>query len=109
MNRTAIILLSCLAMASCAPGRGGGSASGDSRLQEGCRQAADRAYDTQHRADIFAPMSGVNTPQSNNYAAGADGRGLSRVFERDNDIRDCVRRSGVAANAPVPAQAPPTR
>ena len=99
MNRTASILLTCFALASCAPaGGGGGTTSGDSRLQVACRQAADRAYDTQHRADIFVPMSGVNTPQSNDYAPGTDGRGLSQVFERDNDIHDCVRRGGQTAN-----------
>jgi hypothetical protein len=108
MNRNAAILITCLALASCAPAGGGGNASGNSRLDEACRQAADRAYDTQHRADIFVPMSGVNTPQSNNYAPGSDGRGLSQIFERDNDIRDCVRRGGATATpAAPPRPAPP--
>jgi hypothetical protein len=93
MNRTAAIMFTCLALASCAPG-GDRSASGDSRLEEGCRAAVDRQYDTQHRADIFAPMSGVNAPQSGNYTSSANGQALSQIFARDNDIRDCVRRGG---------------
>jgi len=104
MNRIVAILLTCTALANCAPAGRGESTSGDPRLQEACRQAADRQYDAQHRADIFAPMSGVNTPQSNNYAPGSDGRGLGQIFERDNDIRDCVRRGGLAARPAAPAQ-----
>ena len=94
MNRTAAILFACLALANCAPTGGGGAARGDARLEEGCRQAVDRQYDTQHRADIFAPMSSVNSPRSANYTTSADGKGLGQIFARDNDIRDCVRRSG---------------
>ena len=110
MNRTASILLTCFALASCAPaGGGGGATSGDSRLQVACRQAADRAYDTQHRADIFVPMSGVNTPQSNDYAPGTDGRGLSQVFERDNDIHDCVRHGGLRSTTETPVPPAPAR
>ena len=109
MNRTAAILLSCLALASCAPMGGGGSTAGDPRLQEACRQAADRAYDVQHRADIFVPMSGVNSPRSGNYTSSADGRGLSQIFERDNDIRDCMRRAGVSANTETPPKPAPAR
>lgn len=109
MNRTAAILLSCMTLASCAPAGGGGAPAGDARLQEACRQAADRQYDSQHRADIFAPMSGVNSPQSGNYTSSANGRGLSQIFERDNDIRDCVRRGGLSANPEAPPKPAPAR
>jgi hypothetical protein len=109
MNHTAAILLSCLALASCAPAGGSGATAGDSRLQEACRQAADRQYDSQHRADIFAPMSGVNSPQSGNYTSSADGRGLSQIFERDNDISGCVRRGGLTATPATPAPTAPAR
>ncbi len=109
MIRTTTILLTCLAMASCAPAGRGGNTAGNSRLDDACRQAADRAYDTQHRAEIFVPISGVNTPQSNDYAPGSDGRGLSRIFERDNDIRDCVRRGGQTANPETPPRPAPAR
>ena len=104
MNRTAVILLTCLALASCAPaGRGGGS--GDARLRTACTHAADRVYDVQHRGDIFAPISGVNSPQSGNYVSSADGKDLSQLFDRDNDIDNCVRRNGLPANQPVPPPA----
>jgi hypothetical protein len=103
MNRTASILLTCFALASCAPAGGGGS--GDSRPRAACTQAADRVYDTQHRADIFAPMSGVNSPQSGNYTSSADGKDLSQLFDRDNDIDNCVRRNGLPANPPAPSPA----
>ena len=103
MTRTASIALMCLALASCAPTSGGG---GDARLRAACNQAADRVYEAQHRADIFAPMSGVNSPQSGTYAAGSDGRGLSQLFGRENDVDDCVRTGGHPAG-PAPAAPPP--
>ncbi len=103
MTRTASIVLTFLALASCAPPGGGG---GDARLRAACNQAADRAYETQHRGDIFAPMSGVNSPQSGSYAAGADGRGLSQLFGRENDVDNCVRTGGHPAG-PAPAAPPP--
>jgi hypothetical protein len=106
MNRAAFILLTCLALASCAPAGGGRATSQDSRLRAACTQAADRVYDTQHRGDIFAPMSGVNSPQSGNYTSSADGRGLSQIFGRDNDIQDCVRRGGMPADS-APVSPPP--
>lgn len=96
MYRTAAILLTCVALANCAPAGGDRAASGDARLEEGCRAAVDRQYDVQHRGDIFAPMSSVNAPQSGHYTSSADGKGLGQIFARDNDIRDCVRRSGTA-------------
>jgi hypothetical protein len=109
MSRTASILLTCLALASCAPAGGGGATSQDSRLRAACTQAADRVYDTQHRADIFTPMSGVNSPQSGNYTSSADGRGLSQIFGRDNDIQDCVRRGGASSDSVPPAPPPAAR
>ena len=97
MNRAAAIFLTCLALASCAPA-GGGAKRGDPSTQEACRAAADRVYDTQHRADIFAPSSGVNTPSSGSYAPGADSARLGNIFARDYMIRDCVRRNGGTDN-----------
>jgi len=109
MTRTALIVLSCLALASCAPpGSGAGGGAGDARLRAACNAAADRVYEAQHRAEIFAPMSEVNSPQSSTYAAGADGRGLSQLFGRQNDVDQCVRSGGnpaaAATGAPPPAR-----
>ncbi len=108
MNRTAAVLLTCLALASCAPSEGG-STRADPGTQEACRVQADRVYDSQHRADIFAPMSGVNTPSSNSYAPGADSPRLGQIFARDNMIRDCVRRGGVSADPDTQVQPPAGR
>jgi hypothetical protein len=108
MTRTAAVLLTCLAFAGCAPIGGGGSNAGDPRIVAACRREADRVYDTQHRADIFTSQSGVNSPQSNDYSPGGGNRRLGDLFERDNDVRDCVRRAGVAA-APAAPVTPPAR
>ncbi len=100
MNRFAAVLPILLALASCAPADKGASR-GDPSMQDACRTAADRVYDSQHRADIFAPSSGVNSPASGSYAPGADSARLGNIFARDNMIRDCVRRGG----EPEPAAA----
>lgn len=110
MTRTVTMLIACLALASCAPGGGrggGGPAAYNPELHEACRQAADRVYDARHRGDIFAPTSGVNTPQSGNYTSSANGQHLADIFERDNDIQDCERRAGLVAAPAEPPPAPP--
>ena len=93
------LLLVCLAMASCAPTGGGGAASGDAATRAACRQAANRVYDAQNRAEIYAPASGVNSPASGAYSPGGDSRGLSSLFAHDRMIDDCVRRQGIAEPA----------
>jgi hypothetical protein len=100
MNRTATILLTCLALASCAP-KTGGEARGDAATEAACRQHADQVYDVRNRGDIYSPQSGVNTPSSGSYAPGGDSRNLGQIFARDRMIRDCVRRGGVTDSAPT--------
>lgn len=105
MNRAAALLLVCLLPAACSPS-GGSRPAADPATQAACRVQADRIYDTQHRADIFAPSAGVNAPLSNSYGPGSDGRQLGEIFARDNMIQDCVRRNGSVDAAPAPAPAP---
>lgn len=100
MRRTAPILLTCLALASCAP-KGGGETRSDAAIKAACRERADQIYDRQHRGEIYSPQSGINTPFSGNYAPSDDSRGLSQLFARDSMIDDCVRHSG--NTEPTPA------
>jgi|GEM_PF-2658856 len=98
MIRTAAVLLSVLALAGCAER----ARRGDPRLEDACRVAADRVYDTQHRGDIYNNQMGNNgTPYSSNYAPGDNTQQLGHIFARDNMIQDCVRHGGEAEPSPA--------
>jgi len=67
-----------------------------------CRQAADRAYTKQNRAEIYETdrytTSGRDAPYSVETSPGVTTRGLSGAFERDNMTTDCLNASGVSDN-----------
>ncbi len=97
MIRSAAVLLSVLALAGCAERAG----RGDPRLEDACRVAADRVYDTQHRGDVYSGQANTNSPSSGMYAPGGNTQTLGHIFARDNMIRDCVRHGGQAEPAPA--------
>jgi hypothetical protein len=78
------------------PGAPPGSAQSLANAQTAaaCRQRADQVYNMRHRDTIYSPPADVNTPFSAGYAPGEEDRGLSRLFERDSMVSDCVRNTG---------------
>jgi len=127
MSRAAVLpLLALLALPACSSGpadsgglnwdavgpSGGVSASRTSlETQQACRQRTSEMYDRRNRADIYAPNSSMNSPQSANYVEGVTSRGLSSQFGYEQAISDCERNSGTGAPLPeaMPAPAPKVR
>jgi hypothetical protein len=127
MRAGAAGILGLAVLVACGPtstpliGSPGPEARADAAVREACRRQADVAYQRQNRDAIYTTGSGVNTPFSGNFVPGQTDRGLSAQFAQEQMIRDCIRSSGVAANAnvagpepapnelPVPPPAPRTR
>jgi hypothetical protein len=97
----------CLMLAACQdapapPVAANGAGRSDAATQAACRAHADQVYDERNRADIYAPLSSVNTPYSANYTPGVTNRGLADLYARDSLIRDCVRNTGTETSRDVP-------
>jgi hypothetical protein len=109
MNRLCLGLVSLLgavALSGCKGPPTGGQAQADAQTRAACRQRAEQAYDQQNRAEIYSPLSPVNTPYSANYVPDSSDRGLSDLFAHDRMINDCIRNTGTGTDRSFPGSAP---
>jgi hypothetical protein len=127
MTRAALLrMLVLLALSACdsgplssseGPGYGAVGPSGvaaqnrnDLATRDACRERANEMYDKRGRAEIYAPQSSVNTPQSANFVSGVTDRGLAARFDYERTVNECVRNASSGAPSivsPEPAIAPP--
>jgi len=107
MNRLCLVLLTAAAaLQGCEGPPPTGQAQADAETRSACQQRAEQAYEQRNRADIYSPMTSVNSPYSANYVPSVSDRGLSDLFVHDRMVSDCVRNTGTGAERSVPPTPP---
>jgi hypothetical protein len=101
-----LALLCAMALCACADGGGAplsGQALADSQTRDACRDRVNQAFEVRDRAQIYSPLSQVNTPYSAGYLPEQDDRGLSDQFEHDTMLSNCIRNTGTGSGpTPIP-------